>query len=260
MTSERGGARTSRRALAAALALAAIGGAWAQTPPPPRIALISLIGDSLTLETYRGRTGTTMQGNVRSFHPMPAPTFDVQALTQTQRLVEKMYPSAELVMLAVPKAGSDSDPVRLLDGGKPVADNPVWKAMQGRFSHAIVIGKARILTSVRFYDTRADAGALSGLGFFLDYDLSTGKVGEAAVSQGYIAPYANLRLSLVDVGSLTLISERLVNEAVPQSAVVNKEGFDPWGALSAEQKVDYISELIRRGLDKAVPALFTPGK
>lgn len=249
------------KAVAAALAsglLQAAPLAWAQTPAlPSKIALLSLVGDEMNVVIYRGQTSSRLDNNLRQTYPMGDPVFDNAAMASAARAIKRVAPLAHVVEVNVPKAGGETDPATLLPEGRLASDSSVFTALKsGGFSHLLMISKHRDQARMRFMHGTVGSGMVRGLGFFIDTEFRTRRSETGEVAHGYIAPYAYLMLTLVDVSGPSVVATQAVTESLAQSAARNKEGTDPWGALSAEEKVRLLRLMVQRGVDQGVQQLY----
>jgi hypothetical protein len=242
------------------LSLALLGVVQAQTPAaaPAKIAITSLVGDTMTVTTRRDTTGTNVRRNHTTVLNMPAPTFDHAVLKTAQEALARALPSATVALLRVPAPGSSGDPVTLFDDGRLIPTHGLIQGLrQQGYSHLIAVVKLRSHNVVSLaHDTVVGTGQLEGLGFYLDPTLNVEHVSKAEAAQGIIAPHVYIQLILIDltVPELRAVQKITANGVV--SSAQNAAGTDPWGALSAEQKVAAIERLIRQHVGQAVPLLF----
>ena len=221
-----------------------------------KVALLSRIGDSFTVEVYKPRTGTTIDTNSSETIKVAEPTFDHIALLAAQDAILKFCPSCQTATLAVPSAGSENDPVLLLKPGALEQPNSLLLALKReKYSHLLVISKYRGVARLKMRDYLTGSGNISGLGFYIDNYLRTDDGRSGEVANGFIAPYAYLKLTLVGVDSLNIISEQTITESTTRSASGNATGLDPWGALTGKQKYSILEGLISTGITEAVPSL-----
>lgn len=226
--------------------------------PAPKIAITSLVGDTITVAVYRERVGTNL-GNASSVIKMPGPLLDVELLKTAQQAVSKAVPGASAFPLKVPAAGSSVDPALVVADGKVSADNVLVDALrQQGFTHLVTATRHRNNNVVRLKNTTIGPGPgqLEGLGFYLDPTVRVQHVDSGELAEGIIAPYLYIKLTLVDLGTLQVRSTQTITENSVSSSVQNKDGVDPWGALTPAQKMDALQALIHRHVADAVPRLF----
>ena len=69
-----------------------------------------------------------------------------------------------------------------------------------------------------------------------------------------LAPFAYMRLSLVDVATGDIVRDQLVRAMRPYFAA-GVSVVDPWDVLNADQKVEALKQLLESEVGKAVPTL-----
>lgn len=232
--------------------------AQAQAPAGRKIAISSLVGDALTISVYRGSTGTNLGGGTPTVLKMPGPLLDIALLTAAQEAVGKAAPQAEVIPLKVPVAGSTMDPALVVVDGKLVAGNTLVEALrQQGVTHLLTATKYRYLNVVRLGDGSINArGQLEGMGFYVDPSIKVQDGAKGTISDGIVAPYLYIQLRLVDLATSEVQTQSITANSVA-GAAQNKAGADAWGALTAEEKLNAVQELIKTHVAQSVPALFS---
>ena len=70
--------------------------------------------------------------------------------------------------------------------------------------------------------------------------------------EGFIAPYAYFVVSVVEIGSGTVLRRALVTES---HAIGNMYGNTPWTSLTPEQKQRALEFVLQQGLRRAMPGV-----
>ena len=249
------------RIATALLATMLAGGLQAQTAAPagPKIALTSLVGDTMTVTMYRERTGSNIRSNAANTVKVSTPVFDVEALKTLQESLAQALPAASISMLRVPAAGSSGDPALLFDAdGKLVPASPLVEALrQQGFTHLVAVTRHRAPNGVTLADkVIIGTGHLEGIGFYIDPSINVQSVRTADSAQGIIAPYFYVRLNLVDVAAGELRATDPLTGSSLVAAYRNPTGTDAWGALTAEEKLSSLQRLIRARVGASAPLLF----
>lgn len=248
-----------KQLLATFISLLFIGAAHAQGAETPykKIAVTSLIGDVITVDVYRKRVGTMIDSNRQEKLPVPTPVFDEAAMRAASDAVAKALPTASTAALSVAAAGSDLDPAQFLNDGRIAASHRLVTALRDAgFTHLLAIAKHRAAARLRLATASIGSGYLQGLGFYIDNAYKTQRLDTQEEGTGFVAPYVYIKLALVDLTSLQQTQEQLIADGVVRSAARNKEGFDAWGASTAEEKVSWLQDIIRANVSQATPLLF----
>jgi hypothetical protein len=249
-----------KQLLWALLSLLLIGVAQAQgsaETPYKKVAVTSLIGDVITVDTYRMRVGTMVDTNHQTKMPVQSPVFDEVAMKAASDAMNKTLPSTSLATLAPPAADSDLDPARFLIDGRIASSHRMVVALRDAgFTHLLVITKQRAPARLKVSGTAVGSGYLQGIGFYLDDSFKVQRVDTLERAVGLIAPYVYIKLALVDLNSLQQVREQVITENTTSSAAGHKEAFGAWEALTSEQKVSLLEKLIRDNVTAATPRLF----
>ena len=247
-----------RTLLIGSAALAASSLVRAADGPDQRYAVLSIIGDKITLIGYRTPTGSNIDQNDRRIVPVQAPVLDNSTLLAVDDAIKRDRPKAVTTLLASrdPKLFALQD--QSFDNPGDAAESvAAIKALlqQSKATRLILVSPYRAEARFQLLDQLIGSGKIAGLGFYVDRvtRISLTKTGETGT--GYLAPYAYFAVSLIDVATMTTISRKLVTESllVPTSAA--KSATVPWDALTNEQKVEMLQSLIHQGLDRVIPEL-----
>ncbi len=245
-------------ALTLALTLLVHLGASAQQAAPPvkKVAILSLIGDQLSVDNYRERVGSSLDVNDRTVMPVNDPVFDHAALLAAAEAASKLVPGASFLPLSVPKAGSALDPNLLLQGKSKLIASPVVDALhQQGFDHLLTVTKNSARANMKFSNKDTGSGYLQGLGFYIDNFFYTRNGNTGSFARGYIAPYAYLKLTLIRLGDGAIVGEEILTVTKIRSATGNKEGLGAWDAIDPAEKAEMLKSLINTGISAAVPQL-----
>jgi len=245
----------ARRTLIRALALAALAfpALAAAQPAAPRVAALSLVGDRLLVVGSQMSTGSRLDRNAREVVALPddgldIPGLDIVPIRSRDPAVRSLHD--EVV------AGNRS----LRDLAERVAPT---LAPQG-ITHLLVLTRHRGEARIRVTDGAIGIGRLEGLGVYVDRwsRLRTADAGGSS-GLGFLAPFAYIRASLVDLRTLAVLGEEVSALAEALLTVETGQGVHPWDTLTAAEKSAALERYTARGLEAALPALLAklpPGK
>lgn len=135
----------------------------------------------------------------------------------------------------------------------PAALESALKAEQA--SHLLLITKYLAPSSVRFADDNyVKLGKLEGLGFFFGAG-GVWRTDTNESSWGYLVPYANFTVSLVDLSSSTVMAEKPVTASQLVTSVGVKGVIDPWKVRTQEQNLEMLKVLFQNNVAAAVAKL-----
>jgi hypothetical protein len=221
-----------------------------------KVAIVSLIGDEMTVDTFRPQTGTRLNVNDQAVLPLKTLLLDQTALLTTQEGLSAALKGAVVHTLAVPAPQSDFDPNGLFNESRFVADHPMLGPIQrAGYTHLVAISKLRAPARLRLADGATGSGFLRGVGFYVDDLTVTSVIGAGGSARGFIAPYAYFRVSLVDLTTNKVVNEERLTESQALSASELPQGSDPWELLTPTQKFEFLRRLTEAGAKRAVPLL-----
>lgn len=231
-----------------------------QAQPISRIAVLSLVADSMTVVAYRPSTGSSTDTNLRRSIPISTPVLEQAVLAAVHDSAQKTLPSAGVLMLAVPRAGAANDPNALLADLSGERSGAYLAALREQsVSHLVMVTPHRGQARMQFADGKQGSGYVSGIGFYVDHSLPVISTDQNRSGEGFIAPFAYVQLTLVDVATATVRRKEVVTASHAVAAVRNRTGTDPWNALSTEEKFRLLTTLLVEGVSSATAALLKPG-
>lgn len=224
-------------------------------------AVLSLLADKFDVVNARPEVGSHVDRNRRQTFEDPAGAFDRYAAGAVERAIRSVDALAKVTMLTLPTTSRlYEQPDRIFDGKTIALPGTVVDALiAAKASRLVLLTKHRGETRVPLVDGATGTGTVRGLGFYVDTDLHITVRDTGESSYGVLAPFAYLRLSLVDVESGEVVRERLVRAMATYFPAGKPGVIHPWDVLSAEQKVDALKQLLERELERAVPPLLQDG-
>src|SRR5438132_8156443 len=193
-----GGPMVLRLSFAAALVIATC----AQAAESRTYAVLSLIGDKLLVAQQQPSTGTNIRRTLRQQMPLSDTLLDRTALAAAEAVLRQAEPEARTVLLLARDPAILAAQDRLLDDGGPLTQllEPLSEALKGaQATHLVVIAKHRQEAMLRLADSTFGTGKLEGLGFYVDHSIITENPDTRERDIGAIAPFAYLRIGVVDL-------------------------------------------------------------
>jgi hypothetical protein len=224
----------------------------AQAQEGRKFAVLSLIGDRITIVNHVGETSSRVDRNRREVVEMPPRVLDGVVSASIEREVRQASPGVDVVMLAGNPTlyAAQGDAVEDPDAAPVVA--MVKPALAGSgVTDLILVTKLRHEASLRMRSGYMGSGKLAGIGFYLDHAMRTQRTDTGASGQGMLAPFAYFRVWRIDLAR----GEPLAHRDVLASTTVSQArspSLMVWEALGAEQKVSIINALTQREAADAV--------
>ena len=99
---------------------------------------------------------------------------------------------------------------------------------------------------------------VEGIGFYIDtlYTMQSSTTG--ALSSGLLAPYTQIRLTLMDAVSGAIVNTYDVRESFAHAPREGKAGADPWSFMPTDEKVRVLRSMVAAGVSRGVQALLKP--
>jgi hypothetical protein len=233
--------------------LLALAGSATLAQPAPRFAVISAVGDTITVVHQGTSVGSNLDRNERQKLKVKDSPLDDTALGTGRKALQARDGGAKVSLFAVSEAEAP-----FFDGERftPPADLAAELAKDG-VTHVLVISKLRTDSAMKTVDgTPLGTGRVEGLGFYIDYDTEMVNTTTGLHGTGFLAPFVSARTSLVDLAQGKVLS----SEPVRVSRTVLGVGKDgqanhPWKAMDAQQKLQALQGLLVEGLERAVPVV-----
>ena len=223
-----------------------------------RYAVMSIIGDKITLVGYRQQVGSNLDQNDKRILAISGPALDNSTLLSVDDAIKRVQPTAATQLLAArdPKLYALQDASLDTPGDAADAVGVIKTLLQrSQATRLILVAPYRSEARFALRDTFIGAGKIAGLGIYVDR-ISRIKVTDSGTNgDGFIAPYAYFSVSLVDARSLTTIRRELVTESVLIATAEVQKATVPWDVLSNQKKIEMLEQLVRQGVDLALPRL-----
>ena len=239
--------------VAAAVALSLL--AFAAAAADRSYAVLALVGDQLTISIYQPATGSRLDRNVRQVVPLQNDALDRALVQSIGAEIERLEPGANVELLAAGNHKVFEEANASLDGGGVASLVPTIRSQVGsvKATHWLVVTKQRAEVGAETTDgQRLGSGSADGLGFYIDRTRSMMLTSTGEAAQGYLAPFAYLRLTLIEAATGKIVAE---TKAIRSRAIVRPDATHPWDALEPDEKVRMIQELAREGVEDELPKL-----
>ncbi len=235
--------------------------AHAAETPAQTYALLSLVGDRLTAVTQAPSIGSSLDKNLRERIDVKGPDLVKLALMSADDAVSRLLPGIQPVLLMASDKQLYEVQNELFENSPEASASrqSLQKMLRSaKATRLILISGFRADTSIKLARNHTGTGKLSGLGFFME---EVKLINEESLekSSGYLAPYAYLRISLIDVDSMKVLQEGTATASKVITLPITSASSRLWDTLNAEQKVTELKEVIDAAIAKAMPlALAAP--
>jgi len=215
-------------------------------------AVVSLIGDEFSVVSRRNQVGSRLDPNERTPLPVPDPVFDRIAAEQVEQLLLRARPGTPVLRALIrdPRLFALQDKLWT----ESAESHDMRIALRDTLAKAgatdlLLVTKHRGTPSFKLVTGRFDRpGSLSGIGFYIDNDTKLYRVDNKLEDEGFLAPYAYLAISSMEVASMRLVKTRYALETTIAQGVQQGVTSHAWDALTPKQKVDALDGVIRRAI------------
>ena len=224
-----------------------------------KYAVLSAIGDRITVVTRAMSTGSNVDTNRREPMELAGPGLDNAVLLAAEDGIKAADPEARAILLAPRTPMAEQAAAASRDGSleKWASDARAQLAGLGA-THVIVITKHRGEARLNVASGSTGSGKLEGLGFYVDASYAAADDNDAQGVRGFLASYAYILLRVIDLQSGKQVGEQIVmasNRAVPGA-----ESTRAWDALPPDRKVAALRDLATKEVDATMPALLAGAK
>jgi hypothetical protein len=230
----------------AAFALASIpSSSHAADSAPRTYAVMSLIGDKISVVGHRATVGSSIDRNRQGAMTVQGHALDDMAVLAASDAISRFDPPASIVMLA----SNDPTLYELQDElfepqqrSRALLASAIRDPIQGQHAtHLILIRKHRGDAAMRMQVQYVGSGKLEGVGFYVDPTLPTRNLETNEIGSGFLAPFAYIKVTLVDANSMAVIREQTVEES---ATMLTGKSLNPLDALTPAQKTAALRSLI----------------
>ena len=257
------------RSLAILAALAATSGAPSAADAPAAAAgatrtyaVVSLIGDQFVVVSRRSDVGSRLDPNERTNLPVPDPVFDRVAAAAVEKALLDARPGTPVLRTLIrdPRLFALQD--KLLTESAESHDMRI--ALHDLLAKAgatdlILVTKQRGEPTFGVADGKINGpGWISGIGFYIDNVTGMFNSEHRMTGEGFLAPYAYLSVSLLDMASMRLVKSAQglqTTMALPQD---KQAAAHAWDAMSAKEKVDALERVIGRAVAIGMSGVLAP--
>lgn len=228
-----------------------------KTPRDPnKLAGLSLLGDSVQLIGLSPSRGDTVQPG--EWTATPAGGLDNAVLQALDNAIKAAGKGREIKLYTSTTRSLFGDPAALFVNGRLNLPGKLGDAVrQSGAAYLLLVTRSRQEPALASALPARILASLEGPGFVLDQRPS-GQIGfDGQGGLPVFAPFVSLRVALIDLSDLKLKREQSIAVA-SRLPVAAADAGNPWGATTAEQRVNALAALIEAELPKAVAGLVAP--
>jgi hypothetical protein len=248
-----------RRAVAACALIAALLPAPALAQSAPRsYAVISEIAREVQAIIYVEQgTGTRLQRYQRESLGVPAGTMDKLALLAAQDKLKTAAPAAKVWLLAPADTDFFEGGLETVAGRTVKFPSDLADAFKdNKTTHLLLFTRHKAQAEFRFDNSTEGGTTLEGIGFFVERATRVINRETSSSGIGYLAPFVYFRASLIEVATGKVVKTETARASRVYAAGDAKSGIAvPWQALTPEEKMSTLREMLEGEITRVVPLL-----
>ena len=233
----------------------------AASAPVRTYAIVPLIGDEFVVVTRRIEVGTNLNPNERTPLAVTDPVFDRIAADEVEARLLAAKPGTPVLRALIRDPRLFALQEKLLTESSESHDMRI--ALHDLLAKAgatdlYLVTKHRGPLNFRISTGLMERpGTLGGIGFYIDNDTVMYRNNDKPGGEGFLAPYAYLAISRIDVASMRVVQTRngLETTAALPGDKVGGAAEHAWNALSGKEKVDALDRVIRRAVRTGMTGL-----
>ena len=223
---------------------------------PSTYAVISLIGDKISVVGARAGVGSNLDRNRQGAMAVQGRALDDMAVIAASDAIGRLDPHASIVMLG----SNDPTLYELQDElfepqqrSRALLASAIKDPIQGQHAtHLVLIRKHRSDAMLRLEMQYVGSGKLEGVGFYVDPNLRMINHETGELGAGFLAPFAYIKVTLVDANTMAVMREQTVEES---TSMITTKSLNPLDALTPAQKTTALRSMIVKATASGVKAV-----
>ena len=238
--------------LFAAVLLVVVTSARADDDPANTFAILSLLGDRMTIVSHVVQTGTNFGSERHNVVKLTTPAFDHAALEAAESAVKAVVPDAKTVLLLARDPAVYDSQSEMIEADQPVTAllPRIRPLLEGTHAERLVLlTKVRYDAEVIIRTGNIAFGKLDGLGFYVDTNRPMANVKTGDTYRGFVAPYAYFRVSILDPAANRIVSEQVVHAS---TTLASHAGVGTWEEITPQEKMNGLQALLSQHVTRSV--------
>jgi hypothetical protein len=232
--------------------------AWTGEGLAETYAILSLVGDRITVVSQEQQIGSHLDRNQRQVVPLPDAGLDDFAARVAYATIGKVRPDASAVafrakdpaLYALRESWLDADLVQVRELLALVAEH-VPPSPDG---HLLLITPYRDELRLQTDRDIRGTGKVGGLGFYLDSSTRLMRSDTGEMATGFLGVFANFQLVLINAQSNAIEAHERVVVGTTYAAARAKDRT-PWNALSPAEKIRVLESLMKQEIERLLPVM-----
>ena len=223
---------------------------------PRSYAVMSLVGDAISLHTIRPSVGIRSEAETKNVLPIAEPVFDAAALRAANTAIKEVEPGAKIVLMMTQDAGLYQAQNAMFDEAHANKDNRDYLSslLKDRgVTHLLLITKERDNARFKLTNGYAGKGSLEGIGFYIDDTTRFHDSETSDSSQGMLGPFVYVKVRLLDAATLKPVRQiRAIVSTILVRPSALPNAMEMWTSMASAKKVEHIEDLLDKAMKEAI--------
>jgi hypothetical protein len=233
-------------------ALTGVTGAPAAAQSARSYAVMSLSADKIYMVAPQMTTGSRLDRNLRNAFPTSDDGLEVVAVQAAASAIKQQEPGA-VVELYVTRDAKIYDELGDEDGSVDLRTLlPKLKGVvaNSKASHLLLITRHRDSARFPLSQGNMGIGRVYGVGFYVDEEAHLVRTETGENRQGFVGPYAALKVQLIDLANVRTVREETVLASEMHSGALKDQSA--WKGMSAADKAGALQRVIKEAVGDGV--------
>lgn len=183
------------------------------------------------------------------------------ALEQCKEAAQALLPQAQLSGYRAPEQTSVEDQINIATAAGRRGELPDWVLKAARadaLTHVLLV--TSFVGAMEFRTGNSEVvgnNRISGIGFFVSADGRTSNWKTGVVTSGYLAPFVQLRLSLIEVATQAVLQSASLSDGYIVGGQT-QEAPNPWLFLDRAGKTQALQGLLKKNIARGAQDVLKP--
>jgi hypothetical protein len=224
--------------------------------------VLSLVGDRLTVVGEAQTVSSNLDRNQLQVITLKDTALDDGAALAAKAVIERTRPEASVTafrarersVYVLRDAWLDTDAIQVQELLTAIGDQFPAAPDARLLLIAPYRGDLQLRTDRNYLGT----GKAAGLGFYVDFTTRM-RDDSLQVAKGFLGVFTNFQLVLINMATRTIEAQQRITVGTTVAAARAKDG-SPWNALSPTEKMTVLASMMKKEIERALPAMLGSAK
>lgn len=218
---------------------------------PQRAGILMGVGDRVSIVQQQSRVGSHLNQNVQQTTRIGPENFQRDSVLQIAEALKAARPGVKPVEMPL-RSDVQQLPWRVQDGRLVVEPVLADALARAKVSMLVLVEPLSAPAELKLAELTMGQGRLEGLGFYVDNETPVRRRDTGDATLGYLGLFAYFRTLVVTLPSMEVQCSRRSTGSTTVAADPRSPGTHPWQALSVENKIEVLKDVMRSELDASL--------